>query len=322
MSATLLVVGGAGFIGERLAEVATADGWDVVIADRDGSDAATRATSATRSVSFDVTDADHTTACVAGIAPDAVVHLAAYGVGRDGLAAGAEQAPARAVQVNVGGLVNVVSAAAAAGCPNIVWSSSSTVFGPAAAAHPALEVDEQSATTPTTVYGASKLAAEELMKVVAPTLRVSACGLRLPLVYGPGRWYGGSQQSLVAFVDDLVMRRPAHIDAWTGQADWIHVDDAARALLLAIRAPQPSGLYNIVGHRCSLADLALALAAAAGDEGENAVVREIDGGPGVPLMDGRAAVADLGFRPEFATATAGAADYLARVRHAHLEESP
>lgn len=317
MSRTLLVVGGAGFIGERLGEIASKDGWDVVIADRPGCDRAPRPTSNGRTVALDVTDADDTAACMAGVAPDVVIHLAAYGAGRDGLAAGAQQDPARAVEVNVTGLVNVVAAAATAGCRNIVWSSSSTVFGSQVATDPEVGVDEQAVTAPTTVYGATKAAAEQLMAVVAPALGASVCGLRLPLVYGPGRWYGGSQQSLVAFVDDLVARRPARIDAWDAQADWIHVDDAARVLLAATEAPRPRDLYNVVGHRASLVDVATALAVAAGADGERADIRRIDGDPGVPLMDGRAVTTDLGFRPAFGTVTTGAADYLSHARQEH-----
>ena len=318
MNRTMLIVGGAGFIGEAMAICAAGSGWRVVVADRLSQDKP-RSGQRIPALDLDITDPEAVAATVARISPDVVVQLAAHGAGRAGLAAGAEQDPIRATQVNVGGLINVVSAAGSAGCRKVIWSSSSTVFGTYRAPGPD-GVTEAARTKPGTIYGATKLAAEELVRVVAPAVGVTASGLRLPLVYGPGRWYGGSQESLVDFVDDLVSGDDPHIEAWTAPADWIHVDDAASCLLAAANAESPASIYNVAGHRASLAELATELATAAGLDPARCVTPTPVGDPQVPLMNATAVTNELGFRPVYTTASAGAIDYLARSRDRRPQE--
>ncbi|WP_026877793.1 NAD-dependent epimerase/dehydratase family protein [Jiangella gansuensis] len=327
MSRALLVVGGTGFIGAAVSRAAQAAGWAVAVTGHDAETAGDAAaglpgTPGARRVALDVTDPDAVGAVFDDVRPDAVVHLAAYGAGDAGLAAGATQNPARAVDVNVRGLAHVIEAAADRGIRRICWSSSSTVYGPDGGRG---LVDEDAATHPDSVYGATKVGAEQLARVLRAQRDLCVVGIRLPLVYGPGRWYGGSQESLVRFVGDLAAGRDARIDAWTGAADWIHVDDAAASLLAGVTVEPGRELYNVVGHRGSLADLARALIAAASagtTAGITAQVTDVtDGAPDLPAMDDRRIRDELGFRPRFADAAAGAAGYLAPARP-DTEEAP
>lgn len=305
MSDTLLVTGGAGFLGQAVAAAALARGLTPVLADvrapsrlrPELADVAHRA--------LDLADAAAVTETVQQLRPRAVAHLAAYGEGDDGLAMGADRCPQRAVHVNVCGFVHVVQAAAGAGC-RVVWSSSTTVYGPADGY--AGDVDESAPVHPGGVYGATKVACEELGRVLATNLGVRTTALRLPLVYGPGRWYRGSQQALVDFVADLVAGRPARIEAWTDTADWMHVDDAAAAVLAAVAADDPHHVYNVTGHRGSLAELADELAKAADVPAD--VVTDTSTGVGLPLLDTRRAEEHLAFRPRYVDAATGAAHYL------------
>lgn len=309
MSGVLAVFGGTGFIGRAVAAAARKHGYRPVLLAPEAPPGAAVTAREERVVPCDVADPGSVRAAFAQVRPTAVVSLAAFGSGPQGLLAGAGTDPAAAVAVNVGGLVHIVEAAAEVGVRRVVWSSSTTVYGPARL-YGAEPVEESAPLAPQSVYGATKAGAELLAPGLEARLGVRPVALRLPLVYGPGRWYGGSQDALVAFVQAIAARRPAELRADTSTADWIYVDDAAAAFLAALDAEDPAHAYNLVGHRSSLADVGRALAAQADTPAR--VHTAGDGGVDLPLTDDRAARRDLGFRPRF-DLPAAAADYLTRM---------
>jgi nucleoside-diphosphate-sugar epimerase len=306
----IAVIGGTGFIGQAVARAAVAAGHQPVLLGPEHDPAPGPRDLDAPHVRCDIADRDSVDAALEQAAADAVVHLAAFGAGAKGLLAGADDDPATAVTVNVGGFVNVVEAAGARGIDRVVWSSSTTVYGPAADYGPD-PVREDVVLAPQSVYGATKAAAELLSPSLQARSGCRAVGLRLPLVYGPGRWYGGSQEGLVGFVADVAAGRPAHLAASELVADWIYVDDAADAVLAALAAPAPRHAYNLVGHRASLADVGRAVASHATAPAEVEVEPHV--GLTLPASDDAAARADLGFAPRF-DLPAAAADYLDRVK--------
>ena len=303
-----LVTGADGFLGREVARRALARGWDVLLLDRAFHDLPAELSGTARSEA-DLRRPDELAAVVIAHRPQVVVHLAAYGAGTDGLYAGAARDPGAAVDVNIRGLVNLLQATALADPDaRVVLASSTTVYGPAGD-YGQGTVDEDVPLWPRSVYGATKVASETLTRPLAEQLGLSSTAIRLPLVYGPGRWYGGSQESLVTFVRAVAQGKPARIEAWNADADWIHVVDAAESLLLAARAGVVAPAYNVVGHRGSLRSLAQAVAAHA--TAEAVVDAAAAGDPGLPLLDDTRVREQLGFVPRFESAAAGAADYVA-----------
>jgi nucleoside-diphosphate-sugar epimerase len=257
----------------------------------------------------------------AGATVDAIVHLVAAGAGDRGLVAGADADTAGAVRTNVEGLVHVAQAAARHGVRRVVWSSSTTVYGPAAG-YPSRAVDEAAPLRPATAYGATKAACEHLGPVLAGRLGIDVVSLRLPMVYGPGRWYGGSQAPLVELAEALPCGEAVSVPAWLGEADWLHVADAATAVVALLRSAAPRPAYHAVGHRGSLADLAASMITAAGGRAARAVIRAVpDGAPDLPAVDDTALRTDTDWAPAFPDARSGAADYLAsHRRHDRLHD--
>lgn len=306
-----LVTGGAGFLGRETARHAVAQGWDVLLLDRSFRDRSQQLSGAA-TAEVDLRRPDDVARAVGEYRPEVVIHLAAFGAGTDGLYAGAARDPGAAVDVNVRGLVTLLDAVAGAGTAGrVVLASSTTVYGPAGD-YPAGVVDEDVPLWPRSVYGATKAASELLVRPLGDQLGLSSTAVRLPLVYGPGRWYGGSQEGLVAFVRAVADGQPASLQAWTTEADWIHVCDAAEALVLAAAAEAVAPAYNVVGHRGSLRSLADAVACHATAPAR--VVEADSGDPGLPLLDDRRIREQLGFAPRFGTAASGAADYVASER--------
>ncbi len=138
---------------------------------------------------FDITDADLTMEAIRGAAPEVVINCAAY-TDVDG----AESDAARAHDVNARGAGNIAAAAAAAGA-RLVHISTDYVFDGSKSAP--YEVDDP--TSPINVYGASKLAGEELVaRSGAPWLIVRTSWL-----------YGHKGPNFVETIIREAARRPA-----------------------------------------------------------------------------------------------------------------
>lgn len=293
----VLVVGANGFLGRAVSDLLDTDGDAVTRAD-------VRETEGVHAL--DVTDPTSIADAMRD-APTTIVHLAALGSGARGLAAGATIDPAAAVRVNVEGFVHLVRVAAEHGVRRVVWSSSTTIYGPAS--EYSGRVTESASLHPHLAYGATKAACEFLAPLLADQFGIEVVALRLPMVYGPGRWYGGSQAGLIDVVDAALTGKPCEVEAGTAAADWIHVDDAATALRALVRADAPRHAYHAVGHTGSLAQLASEIARHA----PAVTIREVAGGaPDLPLVSDAQLRADTGWKPRFDDAASGAADYVNR----------
>ncbi|WP_218220314.1 NAD(P)-dependent oxidoreductase [Nesterenkonia sp. Act20] len=295
----IIVTGATGFLGEAVSEELALAGHTLVRTDR-------RESSGVQAL--DVTDAkdlDRFFALHSGVT--SVVHLAAAGSGADGLVAGASGNPASAVRTNIEGFVHVVETAARHGVHRVVWASSTTVYG-AAPSYTSAQVHEDAPFAPTTIYGSTKVACEHLGPVLAANLGVEVVSLRLPMVYGPGRWYGGSQEALIKIVDSARTSSPVDTRCWTTRTDWIHVQDAASALRILTEVEEPSSAYHVVGHRGSLAELARQIAATLNVAPEGIETTDV-GGPDIPLTDDSRIRTRHRWTPQYPTAATGAATF-------------
>ncbi|MFB6151955.1 MAG: GDP-mannose 4,6-dehydratase [Haloarculaceae archaeon] len=185
---TVLVTGGAGFIGGHLAESFALDGRDVVVLDnfdpyydvriKEHNVAAARAAAEEAGGSYelvegDVRDADLVERLVSDA--DYVYHQAAQAGVR------ADIEVEKYHTVNVDGTLNVLDAVRDGDVERLVFASSSSVYGKPRY----LPYDEDHPTTPVSPYGASKLAAERYAMVYAERYGVPAVALRYFTVYGP-----------------------------------------------------------------------------------------------------------------------------------------
>ncbi len=129
-------------------------------------------------------------------------------------------------------------------------------------------VTEDAPTNPRTVYAVTKLAQEHLTAIYARESGAALTVLRYHNVYGP-RMPRDTPYAGVAslFRSALAAGRAPEVFEDGGQLrDFVHVHDVARANLLALTAPEPApGTFNIAsGDPRTIGDLATALAQAAG----------------------------------------------------------
>lgn len=296
----VLVTGATGFLGMAVRKCLTSEGIRVTAVDTRSGPEITR-TNICVPAELDMIMSKEPV-------PDAVVHLAAAGAGDKGLVAGADTNTAVAVRTNIEGFVHVIEAAARHGVERVVWSSSTTVYG--GSSEYTGPIDESAPFHPTTAYGATKASCEFLGPILGQRLGVQVVSLRLPMVYGPGRWYGGSQAPLVALSKALEDRRDIEIEAWENDADWIHVNDAASALLAVLRTEAPDQAFHVLGHRGSFADLARGLLNAAGKNTGASIRSVAKGAPDLPAISDLRLRRQTGWHPRFPDSITGAADYL------------
>ena len=229
----VLVTGGAGFIGRRLAATLLARGDRVRVIDNfdDAYDPALKhAPAGVELLRGDCCDPGVVGEALRGI--DAVAHLAARAGVRESIAD-----PEAYGRNNVGATITLLHAMRTSGVSRMVFASSSSVYG--VTGGPSRETD--AADRPASPYAASKRAAE--LFCAASGLDVSAC--RLFTVYGPGQRPG---MAIAKFARAILAGRPVTVYGdGSSLRDYTYVDDAVAGLLAALDQAQGYAVYNIGG---------------------------------------------------------------------------
>ena len=223
-SGPILVTGAAGLIGGRLVSRLVADRVAVIATDRRAAEAPPVA----GWVTVDLTDAPSLLALMRDAQVRAVVHAGA--ISGPMVAAGD---PHQVMWVNVGGALNIAEAALRTGVERLIALSSAGVYGPQATLDP---VREDAPLNATDIYGASKIAAETVLRAYRHDHSLPAIVLRPSSVYGPGR-------TTACFIRDMIdhARRGeplALAPEGACRRQFVHVDDVVAAILGALNAPR------------------------------------------------------------------------------------
>jgi UDP-glucose 4-epimerase len=189
-----------------------------------------------------------------------IIHLAAL------LGSKSNDNPMASLKVNCEGTLNVFEAALDRGVERVVWASSVGVFGIANKRSPG-EVKNEAPHQPTDLYGACKSLNERFSKHYRRAYGLDCIGLRYAAVYGYGKARTLARGTGAAFMTELIDKPaaglPGIVPAGDAIIDFVHVEDAARATLLAADATRckPVAL-NIGGFRASLREAARIVMAA------------------------------------------------------------
>jgi UDP-glucuronate 4-epimerase len=298
-SGPILVTGAAGLIGGRLVSRLAAEGAEVIATDR----RAAEAPPGVRWVTVDLMDGPALTTLMRDARVRAVVHAGA--ISGPMVAAGD---PHQVMAVNVGGALNIAEASLRAGVERLIALSSAGVYGAQATLDP---VREDAPLNAMDVYGASKIAAETVLRAYRHDHGLPAIALRPSSVYGPGR-------ITACFIRDMIdhSRRGEPLAlprAGVCRRQFVHVDDVVAAILGALRAPRLDDFAFNVGGGTWLSEQEIVAVAApvlpalriASTDG---AARRLDGHMG-PLDTARARAA-FGFSPSVSLAE-GVAAYAA-----------
>jgi dTDP-L-rhamnose 4-epimerase len=330
----VLVTGGAGFIGCRLAASLVAAGHDVFAADvlhPQVHPLRTKPADLPEKVSFlpaDVTSASAWPAIFATVVPDVVVHLAAEtGTGQS------LTEPSRHALVNVVGTSNLMEAMEGARTPpsHVVLASSRAVYGEGAwvsttdvtfypgfrpadqldrgewdccapdgtKGRPLMSAASTTVTKPSSVYGATKLGQEHLLGAWCRSRGVDLTVLRLQNVYGPGQAVTNPYTGvLTLFATTALCGRV--IDVFEdGEIirDFVYIDDVTSAFMKAIERPATRVLDIGSGTRTTIRAVAEMIASACQAPAPHVSGSYRLGDVRAAWCDVAAAAQDLGYDP-------------------------
>ncbi len=221
-----LVTGATGFVGGALVASLKASGAFVRGMARRSSPSA-----ADELVTADLVDLPSDTSVFNDI--DIVFHLAA----KTHDVAEAVGVEAQYHRINVQGTERIIAAVRRRALRRFVFASSVKVIDEGNTV-PATETTPLGPSTP---YGRSKLAAEELVIAASRDERFEAVCLRFPLVYGPGQ--RGNLQRMIAAIDRGRFPPPP---VNSNKRSMVHVGNAVQALLLAASHPAAAGRTYLV----------------------------------------------------------------------------
>jgi UDP-glucose 4-epimerase len=240
-----LVTGAQGFIGRHLTAELAKHGWAVFGVDR-RSLVPDRSSTGVRSEQCDVTSRRFGRLLLS-LCPDVVVHLAA----QSSLAA-MERDPVTGLRDNILGTASVVDACRSAGVSRLVFASSAAVYGQPES----LPVREDAALRPTSSYGWSKLAGEQLVIRGAEAGGPSYAVLRFANVYGPGQEAKDEPGVIGRWLESVIAGQPLAVrSAGRPTRDFIYVKDVCAAIV-AVAEGQEKGCFNIAsGRETALAHL-------------------------------------------------------------------
>jgi dTDP-L-rhamnose 4-epimerase len=111
-----------------------------------------------------------------------------------------------------------------------------------------IPTDENAKLHPSSVYGITKQMQESLIMTVAPTIGVDAVSLRYQNVYGPGQSLKNPYTGILSIFSTLV-RQGKEINIFEDgleTRDFVYIDDVVEATFLAATHPAaPGGVFNV-----------------------------------------------------------------------------
>ena len=239
---TILVTGGAGFIGSHLAGHLAGLGHEVRILDNLATGRRSNVLAIQEDVELlegDIQSYERVHNAVAGC--DVVYHLAALpSVPRS------VQDPLTSNATTVTGTLNVLLASRDAGVRRVVLASSSSVYG----AEPELPAREDAPALPISPYATAKLACEGYCRTFTGVYGLETVALRYFNVFGPRQDPRSEYAAVIPrFITALLAgESPTIFGDGTQSRDFTFVEDVVEANVLAMDAPGAAGQVLNVAH--------------------------------------------------------------------------
>lgn len=309
---SVLLTGGAGYVGSHIALDLEARGWNTHVVDNLSTGFKSLVPSSARLWEVDILDQKALEDVFKNVRPDAVIHAAALTDVEESF-----QKPQSYWQVNSLGTFNLVNLSVQYEVKSFIYSSTAAVYG-----NPqSLPIDEAHPASPLSPYGSSKLSGERLVHDILTSKEISSYCFRYFNV-------GGADPQLRAGLlkpkaSSLLPRACAaalnpqgtfyvygkNYPTADGTAlrDLIHVSDLARAHVLALdqrfepNAPRVNKLYNLgYGRGYTVLEVLRALEKLTGREMNKVFAENRQGDIALSIANPALAKRELAWEPQFA----------------------
>jgi UDP-glucose 4-epimerase len=251
-----LVTGGAGFVGSTIVDqLVSAGATEVRILDNFIRGSWNNINWATKQPGVSVIEGDIRDVSLvddAMVGVDYVFHQAALRITR------CAEAPREAIEVLIDGTFNILEAALRYKVRKVVAASSASVYGEPSY----LPIDEGHPFNNTTMYGAGKIALEQMLRALHSTSGLSYVALRPFNIYGPRMDMAGVYtEVLIRWLDAIDNNTPPLIFGDGSQSmDFVYVEDVARANVLSAQSEISDDVFNVgSGTQTSLYELCMLL---------------------------------------------------------------
>ncbi len=303
---TILVAGGAGYIGSHMVALLVKRGYEVVVADnlRTGHWQAVKG--ARKMYVGDLRDGAFLHQIFTENKIDGVINFAAFSLVGESVTN-----PLKYYGNNVEGAVSLLSAMQAHGVDKIVFSSTAAAYG-----EPEKQpIEEGDRTEPTNPYGATKLAIENMLKWCDYAYNIRYVALRYFNAAGSDTEAGigedhNPESHLIPLVMKTALGQRDHIGIFgedyptpdgTCVRDYIHVKDLAEAHLLALEYLERGGnsdVFNLGnGAGYSVREIIETARRITGKEIKAVVEPRRGGDPSVLIASNKKAAEVLGWKP-------------------------
>lgn len=302
---TILVTGGAGYVGAHAAKVLSDSGFTPLVFDN----LSTGHRSFVRWGPFvqgDIRDTDAVLGAIRSHEVKAVLHFAASSnVGKS------VTDPQKYYDNNVTGSLSLLRAMLETGCRKLVFSSSCAIYGKP----DQVPIGEAAPQNPVNPYGASKAMVERVLGDYARAYALQSISLRYFNASGadPGGELGEFRNPETHLIPRAMMAIQGYISDFavfgtdydtpdgTPIRDYIHVSDLANAHVAAVRrllANEPGGAFNLgSGHGYSVKQVLDAIAAETGESLEILHAARREGDPAILVADASLGRSALGWEP-------------------------
>ncbi len=230
----VLVTGGAGFIGSHLVDRLIKENHKVVVVDNLSTGKKENLNPKARFYQIDIQDTE-ISQIFQKEKPEVVFHFAAQIDVRKSV-----EDPMSDAKINILGSLNLLDNCKKYKVKKFIFSSSVGVYGEPKT----LPVKENHPLNPIAPYPITKLAIEKYLNYFQ-TQGLDFVSLRYSNIYGPRQSSGGEGGVVAIFIDKILKgERPIIFGNGKQTRDFLYVDDAVKAAILALNAPS-SSIYNV-----------------------------------------------------------------------------
>lgn len=303
---TILVAGGAGYIGSHMVALLLERGYEVVVADNLSTGHWQAAKGAKLRVG-DLRDSAFLDRLFTEFKIDGIINFAAFSLVGESV-----KNPLKYYDNNVGGSVSMLKAMDRHGIDKIVFSSTAAVYG-----EPEKQpIEETDRTEPTNPYGETKLAIEKMLKWSDGAYGIRYVALRYFNAAGSNTEVGigedhSPESHLIPLVLKTALGQRSHIGIFgddypthdgTCVRDYIHVRDLAEAHLLALEYLDKGGKSDVFnlgsGDGYSVKEIIDTARSITGREIPAIIEPRRAGDPSVLIASNKKAAEVLGWKPQ------------------------